>query len=86
MAPSACLRQGISISSGATRLGHAKHRFNGGFLTQAFRDLAMQVNVNGNLGTAYGIQTGYDDNGDLIFNDRPAGYARNTLVTPEPGR
>lgn len=63
--------------------GHAKHRFNGGFLTQAFRDLAMQVNVNGTLGTTYGIQTGYDDNGDLIFNDRPAGYARNTLVTPE---
>ena len=60
---------------------HAKHRFNGGFLTQAFRDLAMQVNINGHLGTAYGIRTGVDDNGDLIFNDRPAGIARNTLVT-----
>ena len=35
----------------------------------------------------YGIQTGYDDNGDLIFNDRPAGIARNTLLTdPRPGR
>ena len=61
---------------------HAKHRFNGGFLSQAFRDLAVQVNINGNLGTAYGIQTGLDDNGDLIFNDRPAGVPRNTLVTP----
>ncbi|RPI56848.1 MAG: hypothetical protein EHM55_03940 [Acidobacteria bacterium] len=60
---------------------HAKHRFFGGFLTQAFRDLAVQVNVNGNLGTAYGIQTGVDNNGDLIFNDRPAGVARNTLLT-----
>ena len=60
---------------------HAKHRFFGGFLTQAFRDLAMQVNINGHLGTAYGIQTGVDDNGDLIFNDRPAGVARNTLLT-----
>ena len=60
---------------------HAKHRFNGGFLSQAFRDLAVQVNINGNLGTAYGIQTGTDDNSDLIFNDRPAGFARNTLVT-----
>ena len=60
---------------------HAKHRFNGGFLTQAFRDLAMQVNINGHLGTAYGIRTGVDDNGDLIFNDRPAGIARNTLLT-----
>ena len=34
------------------------------------------MNVNGNLGTAYGIQTGLDDNGDLIFNDRPAGVAQ----------
>ena len=47
----------------------------------------MQVNVNGNLGTAYGIQTGFDDNGDLIFNDRPAGMARNTLADRlRPGR
>jgi hypothetical protein len=64
-----------------TAPSHAKHRFNGGFLTQAFRDLAMQVNINGHLGTAYGIRTGVDDNGDLIFNDRPAGIARNTLLT-----
>ena len=61
---------------------HAKHRFNGGFLSQAFRGLGMQVNINGNLGTTYGRQTGSDDNGDLIFNDRPAGVARNTLITP----
>ena len=30
----------------------------------------------------YSIRTGYDDNGDLIFNDRPAGYGRNTLRQP----
>ena len=61
--------------------GHAKHRFNGGFLTQAYRDIGVQFNVNGHLGTAYSMQTGFDDNGDLIFNDRPAGGARNTLRT-----
>ena len=60
---------------------HAKHRFFGGFLTQAYRDVGLQVNLNGHLGTAYGLQTGLDDNGDLIFNDRPAGVARNTLLT-----
>ena len=76
---------------------HAKHRFNGGFLSQAFRDLAVQVNINGHLGTAYGMQSGTDTNGDLIFNDRPdfalcqlrnlastcptTGIARNTLLT-----
>ena len=25
------------------------------------------------------MTTGYDNNGDLIFNDRPAGVGRNTL-------
>jgi hypothetical protein len=64
---------------------HAKHRFQGGFLTQAYRDLGVQININGNLGTAYGRQTGTDDNGDLIFNDRPiengSVVARNTLLT-----
>jgi len=62
--------------------GYAKHRFFGGFLTQAYRDVSLQINVNGHLGTNYGEQTGLDDNGDLIFNDRPAGIGRNTLVTP----
>jgi len=60
---------------------HARHRFNGGFLSQAYRDLGVQFNVNGNLGTSYGVQTGLDDNRDLIFNDRPAGVPRNTLLT-----
>jgi hypothetical protein len=60
---------------------HAKHRFFGGFLSQAFRDLGVQFNVNAHLGTKYGIHTGLDDNGDLIFNDRPEGVARNTLLT-----
>jgi hypothetical protein len=30
-------------------------------------------------GSPYTIRTGLDDNGDLIFNDRPAGVERNTL-------
>ena len=30
-------------------------------------------------GSAYGIRTGRDENGDLIFNDRPGGVGRNTL-------
>jgi hypothetical protein len=62
-------------------LSHAKHRFQGGFLSQAYRDLGVQLNINGNLGTAYGDTTGEDNNGDLIFNDRLPGLARNTLLT-----
>jgi hypothetical protein len=64
-----------------TAAQHARYRFFGGFFSQAFRDLGVQLNVNGHLGTAYGRQTGLDDNRDLIFNDRPAGVARNTLLT-----
>jgi hypothetical protein len=64
-----------------TAANHAKHRFNAGFLSRAFRDFAVQVNINGHLGTTYAEQTGFDDNGDLIFNDRPAGVARNNLLT-----
>jgi hypothetical protein len=33
-------------------------------------------------GAPYTLTTGLDDNGDLIFNDRPAGVARNTLRYP----
>jgi hypothetical protein len=58
--------------------GHATHRYWGGFYTGAFRDLGLQLWVNGNSGLPYTIQTGLDDNGDLIFNDRPVGVARNT--------
>lgn len=42
-------------------------------------------NFNANLnlfyqsGSPYTIRTGLDDNGDLIFNDRPAGVGRNSL-------
>ena len=60
---------------------HARHRFFGGFLTQAFRELGVQFNINGHLGTTYTYQTGEDNNRDLIFNDRPEGIARNTLET-----
>src|SRR5262249_7872092 len=41
----------------------------------------LQANLFWNLqaGNVYTIRTGLDDNGDLIFNDRPAGVERNTL-------
>ena len=31
-------------------------------------------------GTRYNITTGRDDNGDTVFNDRPAGVARNSAI------
>src|SRR6185436_17429224 len=40
----------------------------------------FNANLNFNLATAapYTIRTGVDTNGDLNFNDRPAGVGRNT--------
>jgi hypothetical protein len=41
----------------------------------------VQTNLNVNMqsGAPYTIRTGLDDNGDLIFNDRPAGVGRNSV-------
>jgi hypothetical protein len=58
-----------------------RHRLNVQLNNQIIRNLGMGIGVNGTSGSAYGIRTGRDDNGDLIFNDRPAGVGRNTLVT-----
>ncbi|MBE3098607.1 MAG: hypothetical protein IMZ44_15940 [Planctomycetes bacterium] len=39
------------------------------------------LTIRGSTGTPYTIRTGRDDNGDLLFNDRPAGVGRNTVRT-----
>jgi hypothetical protein len=43
-----------------------------------FKNLNVNLGVNASAGGYYTIRTGRDDNGDLIFNDRPAGVGRNT--------
>jgi hypothetical protein len=47
------------------------------------RNLSTQLNIGYASGNAFSLQTGLDDNGDLIFNDRPAGVGRNTLRAAE---
>ena len=37
--------------------------------------------VEGSTGSPYNVTTGLDNNGDLIFNDRPAGLGRNAVRT-----
>jgi hypothetical protein len=61
--------------------GDVRHRLNFSYNNQIVRNLQVSTNVNGVGGSAYGIRTGRDENGDLIFNDRPAGVGRNTLRT-----
>ena len=55
-----------------------RHRVITQVSSQVVRNLTMSVLMNLLSGTPYTLQTGLDDNGDLIFNDRPAGVGRNT--------
>ena len=54
------------------------HRLNLGVNTGVLKNLNVNVNLFASTGTPYTITTGKDDNGDLVFNDRPAGVGRNT--------
>ena len=45
---------------------------------QIVRNLLLSLDVNASSSAPYSIRTGRDENGDLVFNDRPVGVARNT--------
>src|SRR4029078_10165605 len=62
--------------------GDVRHRVNLGINTSMLKNFSSFLSPVAGTGTPYSIRTGYDDNGDLIFNDRPAGYGRNTLRQP----
>ena len=55
------------------------HRLNLSFNNQIIRNFLVGWNVNVTGAPAYTMYTGRDDNGDGIFNDRPAGVGRDTL-------
>jgi hypothetical protein len=65
-------------SEWGTANGDVRHRMFVQFSAQTMRNLTTSVVMNMVGGTPYTLQTGLDDNGDLIFNDRPPGVARNT--------
>jgi len=58
-----------------------RHRFGAQFSTQPIRDLGVSISARVQSGTPYTITTGFDDNRDGVFNDRPAGVGRNSAVT-----
>jgi hypothetical protein len=58
------------------------HRLNLGINAGVVKNLNVNVNLNASTGTPYTLTTGFDDNADLVFNDRPAGLGRNTAWTP----
>jgi hypothetical protein len=56
-----------------------RQRANIAFNNQIVRNVLVGLNLNLSSGDAYTLLTGRDDNGDGIFNDRPAGTGRNML-------
>jgi hypothetical protein len=58
-----------------------RSRLNVSFNNQVIRNVLMSFNLNTSTASPYTLLTGRDDNGDGIFNDRPAGIGRNTLRT-----
>jgi hypothetical protein len=59
-----------------------RHRWAASINSQALRNLTATLAVEGSTGSPYTVTTGGDGNGDLIFNDRPAGVGRNTERIP----
>jgi hypothetical protein len=55
-----------------------RHRAFVSLNSSAVKNLSVSLNFQGSTGSPYTIRTGHDDNGDLMFNDRPAGLGRNT--------
>lgn len=59
-------------------LSEVPHRINVGINSTALRNLNANFSFTAFSSTPYTIRTGLDDNGDLIFNDRPLGVGRNS--------
>ena len=59
-----------------------RHRGSVSFGTSAIRGLSASMSLSGSSRRPLTIRTGFDDNGDLIFNDRPAGVGRNSVRVP----
>ena len=79
MARSAWRRSAIWNSSGGPANGDVRHRLNVNAQQPDRQEPAARHQRSTRASaTPYTIRTGRDDNGDLVFNDRPAGVGRNT--------
>jgi hypothetical protein len=58
--------------------GIPRHSLSAMLSTPLIRNMRLSLNGGVRSGTPYTITTGHDDNGDTVFNDRPAGVGRNT--------
>jgi hypothetical protein len=61
--------------------GDVHHRVSVSMNSGLVRNLSFSMNASYSSAPPITIRTGFDDNGDLIFNDRPAGVGRNSART-----
>jgi hypothetical protein len=59
-------------------LWDARHRFFAMFSFTLPKELRLSTILNASSATPYNVTTGFDDNGDTVINDRPAGLGRNS--------
>lgn len=57
------------------------HNVHASLVSSMIRSLSMRFGFSASSAPPLNIRTGTDDNGDLIFNDRPAGVGRNSERT-----
>jgi hypothetical protein len=60
--------------------GVAHHMFSGVANTTVAKNIRVGGSVTARSGSPYNVTTGRDDNGDTVFNDRPAGVSRNSAT------
>jgi hypothetical protein len=58
-----------------------RHNLHASITSTMIRNLGMRFGFSGSSAPPLNIRTGFDDNGDLIFNDRPIGVGRNAART-----
>jgi carboxypeptidase family protein len=58
-----------------------RHNAHVAITSNALRNFSARLGFSGTSAPPLTIRTGFDDNGDLVFNDRPAGVGRNSART-----
>ena len=58
-----------------------RHNTHMAITSTSLRNLTARIGVSGSSAPPLTIRTGTDDNGDLVFNDRPEGVGRNSART-----
>jgi hypothetical protein len=61
--------------------GVPHHIFSGMANTTLLKNIRLGFTATARTGAPYSVTTGRDDNGDTVFNDRPAGVSRNSAVS-----